>query len=73
MAITNATVIPIIWSARLLRFLQDNTVYTGRTNRTWQNELAANGDRVRLNIGTNVSTIGDYVPGTTNNLSLIHI
>ena len=66
MAITNATVIPIIWSARLLRFLQDNTVYTGRTNRTWQNELAANGDRVRLNIGTNVSTIGDYVPGTTN-------
>ena len=65
MAINNTTVVPILWSARLKRFLQANTVYTGRTNRTWQNELQANGDRVRINEGGTGVVVGDYVPGTT--------
>ena len=61
-AITNATIIPIIWASRLLRQLEDVVVVSARVNRTWQDELTRNGgDRVRLNeVGDNI-TVGDYV------------
>ena len=65
MAVSNATVIPIIWAARLIRALNDQYIWAGRTNRTWQSQLQAGGDRVRLNAVADVITVGDYTTATT--------
>ena len=48
MAITNATVVPIIYAAQLFRDFSRLNVFAARTDRTWQSQLASGGDTVRL-------------------------
>ena len=59
MAITNATVVPIIWAANLVRRYERMRVYAARTDRQWQSALNAGGDTVRLN-QANLGTVADY-------------
>lgn len=61
MPVNNTTVIPIIWASRLVRRLNDVTVYSARTNRQYQTELYQGGDRVRLSMfDESAVSVGDY-------------
>lgn len=64
MALDNTTVIPIIWSARILQALERQSTFRALCDTSW-NELV-DGDRVRIPTISNAGTVADYTPGTTN-------
>lgn len=67
MAVDNTTVIPVIYSATLIRRLDATSVYRQLVNRQWQADYdeQGGGDRVKINVGDTNVTVADYVEGTT--------
>ena len=63
MAISNATVVPILIAARLIENYRSRRVYAERTDRQWERMLAGGGDRVRLNTPAE-GIVGDYDANT---------
>lgn len=64
MAITNATVVPRLYAARLIAAYEEVRVHAARTNRAWQSMLAMGGDSIRVSSLIR-PTIGDYNPTAT--------
>ena len=63
MAITNATVVPILYAARLVEQYRRRRVFAERVDRQWQGQLANGGNTVRLNVAA-AGTLTDYVIDT---------
>lgn len=55
--------IPQVWSARLLENLEKNHVFAGIANRTYEGEIRAYGDQVKIN-SVGPITIGNYTKNT---------
>jgi len=60
MAITNATVVPIIYAAQLYRIYRTKTVYADLCDRRYQGLLQNGGDRVRISKINDAPAIADY-------------
>lgn len=58
-AISNVNTIPTIVSARMIRHLFVEAVYARLTNRNWEGEIRRAGDRVRINMGEDI-TVQEY-------------
>ena len=56
-----ANFIPTIWSARFLQALEDAYVYVARSNRNYEGEVRAAGDKVQIPSFTLNPTVRDYV------------
>lgn len=63
MPISNATVVPILYAARLVEQYRRVRVFSERVDRQWQGQLAGGGDTVRLNVAAGGS-LTDYVQAT---------
>lgn len=60
--VTNANVVPLIYEARLLRYLEGSFVWAARTNRSYQAQLQPAGNTVRVSpFDASTVTVSDYV------------
>ena len=56
--------IPSIWSARFLSNLEDYLIWGSRCNRTYEGEIQAAGDTVKIPTSTTTVTVNDYAVDT---------
>lgn len=69
MAITNATVVPIVYAAQLFRVYRDNIVYANLCDRRYQGLLASGGDRVRVSKINDAPAVADYTANQSGSIT----
>jgi len=59
-----SSIVPEIWAARFLSFLDKNNIYKALANRNYEGEIRAAGDTVKIPTFTGAVTVRDYVVNT---------